>query len=141
MPDTFYKRLDFYRMLEAGRSDLAEIAAALGVSVRTLQRWKKAYDPGRSSFNPAGGRASPPERGSDAPTRCGNIRPARKGFREEIIAAVRQVALEGNVPAAKLLLSEYRYEPTDAEETLTVEKAVELLREWGEGTPQDKCND
>ncbi|MFH1861233.1 MAG: hypothetical protein ABH878_00335 [bacterium] len=48
--DLFYTRLDFNRMLKAGMTDLAAMALALGVSIRTLQRWKESYDPERFSL-------------------------------------------------------------------------------------------
>jgi hypothetical protein len=139
MPDTFYNRLDFYRMLNAGLSNLAEIAVALGVSIRTLQRWKKSYDPEKGPYGSLEDisvreRAPFPHdlwngfdgQGSVAVNNDFN----RRGTRSEIISAVRQVALEGNIPAAKLLLQEYRDLSESGEDVLTVEKAVELLREW-----------
>ena len=54
----------------------------------------------------------------------------RRGSREEIISAVRQQALDGNIQAAKLLLSEYEQDEDNGEEEVTVERAIELIREW-----------
>lgn len=127
MKDSFYSRLDFYRMLDAGMTNLAEMAEALQISVHTLQRWKKAYQPARS-----GGQTllsdnfeEPNQTGRNAcPPRSGGIE------RSQIIEAMRQVALEGNVPAAKLLLTEYQNQPPGNEEVLTVEGAIALLNEW-----------
>jgi hypothetical protein len=119
MSDLFYERLDFYRMLEAGMKDLNEIAEALGVNRGTLWRWKKACDPGRGPFNNMAGRQS------------GNgFRPEQRNSREEILAAIRHAALDGNVQAAKLLLAEYQDSLPEDKEILTVERATELLRDW-----------
>ncbi len=113
--DPFYLRLDFYRLLETGVTDLVKTAEALGVELRTLRRWQKAYDPQRGSFG-----------GWDGDHPASGL-----GDKGEILDAMRREALEGSVPAAKLLLSEYQEQPSEAtEEILTVEKAVELLREW-----------
>ena len=115
MKDSFYDRLDFYRMLEAGHTDLDEIAVALTVDVKILRRWKRSYDTGRGPFGAEAAPASP-------------LRPA--GEREDILTAMRRAALEGNVPAAKLLLAEYGEPPAPEGEVLTVEKAAALIREW-----------
>ncbi len=151
MQDNFYDRLDFYRMLNAGMNNLAEMAVALQVSVRTLQRWKQGYDPEKGPYGSLGdisvhenlesklnlldgfdghGFVAVNDDGgwhASGPSLDGT---KHGSVRSEIIAAIRQVALEGNVPAAKLLLSEYHNEPEDGDEVLTVERAVELLREW-----------
>jgi len=146
MTDNFYDRLDFYRMLNAGMTNLAEIAVALQVSVRTLQRWRASYDADRGLF---GGRAAGVDVHStlrivgleavedvcadDINEESASDPSERSDDRGEIISAMRRVALDGNVPAAKLLLAEYA-ESVSGEakpgEVLTVEKAVELLREW-----------
>jgi hypothetical protein len=115
MKDTFYDRQDFYRMLEAGHTDLDKIAASLSIDVKILQRWKRSYDSGRGPF------------GVDAVI-SSSPRPA--GEREDILAALRRAALEGNVPAAKLLLAEYGEPPAAEGEVLTVEKAAALIQEW-----------
>jgi len=123
--DSFYLRLTFYRLLEAGRSDLFKISEALGVMVATLRRWKKAFDPAQGPF---GGDAK--DRKQPEPPVKPSPSPGDLGDRDEILEAMRRQALEGSVPAAKLLLTEIQEHPTDEEEILTVEKAVELLREW-----------
>jgi hypothetical protein len=115
MKDTFYDRLDFYRLLEAGQTDLDQIAAALSIDVKILRRWKRSCDPGRGPF---GADAAP-----SAPIR-------QEGQREDILDALRRSALEGNVPAAKLLLAEYGDPPAPEGEVSTVEKVVALIREW-----------
>lgn len=130
MEDNFYNRLDFYRMLHAGLTNLAEMSLALGVSIRTLQRWKKAFDPaklgGQTFLSGTAGELK--ETGKNAyPPLTGNL------HREAILEAMRRVALDGNVQAAKLLLTEYAESSGDdlsSADVLTVEKAVELLREW-----------
>jgi transposase len=117
MQDTFYLRLDFYRRLEGGGADLVQIADELGVEVKTLHRWQNSYDPARGPF------VSPKSDPSRPPTRP-------DGLREDILAALRRVALDGNVPAAKLLLTEYVDPAPAAEEEVTVETVARLIREW-----------
>jgi hypothetical protein len=117
MKDTFYNRLDFYRLLEAGNSDLEKIALALAMDVKILRRWQRRYDPGRGTFG---------TQGTPTPPLC------QEGKREDILAVLRRSALEGNVPAAKLLLAEYSDPPVPEGEVLTVEKAAALIREWHE---------
>jgi hypothetical protein len=116
MKDTFYDRLDFYRMLEEGRRDLEEISAALRIELKILQSWERKFDPKRGPFGTPG------------------VEPAQSslsmGQREDVLAAMRREALKGSVPAAKLLLTEYEDQPAEEDEVLTVEKAVALLREW-----------
>ena len=121
--DSFYERLDFYRLLEAGQTDVDRIAAALDMDIRRLKLWKRRYDSQRGPFGVQGG-------GETA------VRTTATD-RKEILEAMRRVALEGNVPAAKVLLTEYVAPPaTEGQEVLTIEKAVELLREWfGEPAP------
>ena len=131
--DSFYLRLTFYRLLEAGRSDLFKMSEALEVMVGTLRRWKKAYDPAQGPFGPKRGgqecqldqAATTPTRGKDA-----TPSPAADRDRDEILEAMRRQALEGSVPAAKLLLTEIQERPADGDEILTVEKAIELIRQW-----------
>jgi hypothetical protein len=115
MQDTFYTRLDFYRILEAGQTDLDKIAATLAVDAKILRRWKRGYDPGRGPFGVEAATSTPPR---------------VEGGREDILKAMRCTALEGSVPAAKLLLAEYGDPPASKGEVLTVEKAVALIREW-----------
>ena len=129
MSDTFYTRLDFYRLLEAGFTDVQKATEALGIHRGTLWRWKKAYDPGRGPFGIAGDA----NRGNSTDKNV--CPPVKQGSREEIITAMRQVALEGNVPAAKLLLSEYQNQPADEGDVLTVEGAVQLLEKWSVARP------
>lgn len=147
MPDTFYPRLDFYRMLHAGMTNLAEMALALGVSTRTLQRWKAGYDPRKGPYGsledvsvrdrlgfPNG---APEAFGGQENLAAINVLGIRRGTREEILWSLRRAALDGNVQAARLVLDEYSQSASGdlaAEDVLTVEKAVELLREWhGQG--------
>ena len=125
MQDTFYSRLDFYRMLHAGHSDLFKISEALGVMVATLRRWKKAFDPAQGPFGGEVKGRKRPEPHLEASPSQGDV-----GERDEILEAMRRQALEGSVPAAKLLLTEIQDRPADEDEILTVEKAIELLREW-----------
>ena len=49
--------------------------------------------------------------------------------REAVIQAMQRSALEGNVPAGKLVLSLFDADPLDTDQ-LSVESAVELLRQW-----------
>ncbi len=116
--DHFYHRLAFYRLLEAGRGDLAAMAQELLIPEVTLRRWQKTYDSGQGPFG--GNKADK------------NVCPSLRGNedREEILWALRRTALEGNVPAAKLLLTEYETAPIPTDEILTVDRALELLREW-----------
>lgn len=58
------------------------------------------------------------------------VTPKAGDGREAILEAMRREALDGNVSAAKLLLTEYQEPPDSDEDILTVEKAIELLREW-----------
>jgi hypothetical protein len=143
MPDTFYPRLDFYRMLHAGMANLAEMALALGVSIRTLQRWKASYDPAKGPYGsladisvrdrfafPQGSLEGFDGQGDLAARNGAGV---RRGSRQEILWALRRIALEGNVQAAKVVLEELAESgsgDSDGDEILTVEKAVELLREW-----------
>ena len=143
MQDTFYPRLDFYRMLHAGMTSLPEMALALGVSVRTLQRWKQHYDPKRGPYGSLqdisvrdrlGFPHQPPEEsGGQTGLAAINVAAIRQGSREEILWSLRRAALDGNVPAARVVLEEYSrsgsasFEPG---EVLDIEKAIELLRQW-----------
>ncbi len=153
MQDTFYNRLDFYRMLEAGVTSLSEVAIMYKTTLRTIQRWKKQYDNSRGPFGsiedvkiPDGAInlhfVSPPNERhevvsqKDVPPTFELAEQTCRGDRSEIISAVRQAALDGNIQAAKLLLSEYQSDDHDGDEILTVEKAIELLREWNNETPQ-----
>ena len=137
--DSFYLRLTFYRLLEAGRSDLFKISEGLGVMVGTLRRWKKAFDPAQGPFGGEAKSRKRPESPVVATATGKNVlkppsvacpSPTETNDRDEILEAMRRQALEGSVPAAKLLLTEIQERPADAEEILTVEKAIELLREW-----------
>ncbi len=138
MQNTFYDRLDFYRMLNTGMNNLAEMAYALKVSTRTLQRWKQDYDPERGPFGSIGDISVPvggdPQHETseeiDGQAHLADIVGARrkKITREDIMDAVRQSALDGNIQAAKLLLSEY--DTSDGDEVLTVDRALQLLDEW-----------
>jgi hypothetical protein len=143
MQDTFYPRLDFYRMLHGGMTNLAEMALTLGVSVRTLERWKTAYDPEKGPYGSLADisvrdRLDFPQgslEGLDGQEDLAAMNGAgvRRGSRQEILWALRRIALEGNVPAAKVVLEELAESDSggsDGDEILTVEKAVELLREW-----------
>ncbi len=124
-PDRFWQRLEFYRRLEAGETDLRAAAQELGVSAACVQRWRKQYDPSRAAFAVE---ACPSATPAGAPT---GALPGE--LRGEILSAMRSVALEGNVQAAKLLLTEYqpgRAEEAPGDEGLTVERAIELLRRW-----------
>ncbi|TKJ41050.1 hypothetical protein CEE37_05130 [candidate division LCP-89 bacterium B3_LCP] len=142
MPDTFYDRLDFYRMLNAGMNNFAKIAVALRVSVRTLERWKRSYDPEKGPYGSLGDISVDQMLESKLELLDGidgqgfvadNSEPElKKGPRAEILYALRQAALEGNVPAAKLLLSEYSNLPPEDGEVLTVENAIELIKSWAE---------
>jgi hypothetical protein len=46
---------------------------------------------------------------------------------------MRKEALDGSVPAAKLLLTEYQEQVMESDEVLTVEDAVRLIQEYMEG--------
>ena len=150
MKDTFYPRLDFYRMLNSGMTNLAQMAVVLQVSVRTLQRWKAGYDPEKGPYGSLGDVSVPELLASNLNLLEGfdgqgfvavnNDLNVRRGSREEIIHAVRLAALEGNVQAAKLLLSEYENQPMDQGDILTVERAVELMREWTTKSEQSPQN-
>jgi hypothetical protein len=148
MSDTFYARLNFYRLLHAGGADLPRLAQTLRVSVRTLKRWKESYDPDRIaaatlSDDVEGDPSAPGRVSCDGDNCAENAAQAegeppqatavsgRMSDRDEILKALRREALDGNVQAAKLLLAEYEGSHTGGEdEALTVEQAVELLREW-----------
>jgi len=143
MQDTFYPRLDFYRMLHAGMTNFPQMALALGVSIRTLQRWQAAYDPEKGPYGSLADisvrdRLDFPHgslEGFDGQEGLAVINGAgvRRGSRQEILWALRRIALEGNVQAAKLVLEEFAESGSggsQGDEILTVEKAVELLREW-----------
>lgn len=143
MPDNFYPRLDFYRMLHAGMTNLTEMALALRVSVRTLQRWKAGYDPRKGPYGSLEDvsvlerlgfpQESPEESGGQTGLADMFGVGAKRGV-DEIIWALRRIALEGNVPAAKLLLTEYQEHLAGEGDVLTVDRAVELLREWSNET-------
>jgi hypothetical protein len=119
MPDNFYARLDFYRMLNAGMTSLDEISRVLGVHRGTLWRWKQAYDPGRGPF------------GGQIEATAGQV--SAGSNRDAILSAMRKEALDGSVPAAKLLLTEYQEQVMESDEVLTVEDAVRLIQEYMEG--------
>ncbi len=148
MPDTFYTRLDFYRLLHAGSADLPRLAQTLRVSIRTLKRWKESYDPVRiaggslpdsdegdppaSEGAPSAGAVSGEDGARTADQPEAEIAHfVRHSDRDEILRALRREALDGNVQAAKLLLAEYEgNQSASEEEVLTIEQAAELLREW-----------
>lgn len=143
MPDTFYTRLDFYRLLNAGISDLLQLSKMLRVSTRTLKRWKEIYDPIRFAEGPPmEGVASDPSAhvGAVSADNAAQTAVSPQGEaahssgisdRDEILRALRREALDGNVQAAKLLLSEYDGSRSGGEdEVLTIEQAVDLLQEW-----------
>jgi len=142
MQDTFYDRLDFYRMLNAGVTDLNKIAYALQVSVRSLQRWKKSYDPEKGPYGSiddisVDDRDEVKHNLSDGNDGQGEVavRIGGYGTRREVVQALRMHALEGNVQAAKLLLTEYEMNPPEEGEMMTVDRALELLREWDAAKP------
>jgi hypothetical protein len=115
MKDTFYDRLDFYRLIESGNSDLEKMAEALTVDIKILRRWERSYDPGRGPFGAQTASSSPPR---------------LDGKRGDILGAMHRTAMGGSVPAAKLMLEEYTEPAAPQEEVLTVEKAIALIREW-----------
>jgi hypothetical protein len=166
--DLFYVRVAFYQWLEAGGRDLSAAAGELGVSVETLKKWKRGFDPDgvntsvrshlpilriesqdltqqgcavdygesterrHASFRQGGPEACHPQETDRNPPEDGrSVCPPQIDTRQDILEAMRRQALDGSVPAAKLLLTEYQSEPADKQEVLTVERAVELLREWG----------
>jgi|GEM_PF-6467668 len=116
----FYTRLEYYRLLEQG-CDPEEARRKLPAAVTpaTLRKWRQEYDPARGPY----GAAPEVSGGAD---------------RGEILAAMRRQALEGNVTAAKLLLSEY---PEAAPEAgaLTVEQAIALLKKWDSGAAESQA--
>ncbi|MFH1734445.1 MAG: hypothetical protein ABIE92_07020 [bacterium] len=141
MNDTFYNRLNFYRMLNAGITDLNKIAVALDVSFRSLQRWKRMYNPDNGPFGSIDDISvvDGEEVKHEVDDRFGGhtfladnivVGNGRRGSRKEVVQAIRQSALEGNVQAAKLLLTEYEMNPPEEGEMLTVDRALDLLREW-----------
>ncbi len=142
MQDTFYPRLDFYRMLHGGMTNLAEMALTLGVSIRTLERWKTAYDPEKGPYGSLADisvreqldfpQESVEGFGGQGDLAAMNGAGVRRGSRQEILWALRRLALEGNVQAAKVVLEELAESPdeSDGDEILTVEKAIELIRQW-----------
>ncbi|MCX6640263.1 MAG: hypothetical protein NTW14_07235 [bacterium] len=155
--DLFYVRLAFYGWLAEGGKDLAEAASRLGVGVGTLKRWERGFDPDGVGISvrshlpirqiesqdltqrhdltavDCGESTAQPYRNSSKETDK-NVCPTqimeRDDSRQDILVAMRQAALEGSVPAAKLLLTEYQQQPAQSEEVLTVERAIELIREW-----------
>ncbi len=144
MQDTFYNRLDFYRMLEAGVVNLNEVASMYKTTLRTVQRWKKQFDPSRGPYgliedvqlpdNTINLQFMSPENGRhdimSPEVVASALEQPDSGTRAEIVAAVRQAALNGNMQAAKLLLTEYEPKEKDGEEILTVDRALQLLDEW-----------
>ncbi|MBU1882277.1 hypothetical protein KKA08_09580 [bacterium] len=141
MNDTFYNRLNFYRMLNAGITDLNKIAVTLDTSHRTLARWKRIYDPDKGPFGEMSDIfvIDKDDIQHEWDDRFGRhegmadrfvIGSSRRGTRREVVQAIRQSALEGNVQAAKLLLTEYEMNPPEEGEMLTVDRALDLLREW-----------
>jgi len=131
--DSFYLRLTFYRLLEAGRSDLLKMSEALGIMVGTLRRWKKAFDPAQGPYGGnRGGQTLVSDPSATNERTDKNVCPPQNNLadRDEILEAMRRQALDGSVPAAKLLLTEIQERPADVDEILTVERAIELLREW-----------
>ena len=143
MQDNFYARLDFYRMLGSGMTNLAEMALALGVSVRSLQRWKSGYDPGKGPYGSLEDisvlerlgfpQEAPPITGGQDDLADRFAAGSGRSRKDEVLWAVRRSALDGNVQAAKLLLTEYQEHPEEGDEVLTVEDAVRLIQEYREG--------
>lgn len=91
----------------------------------TIWRWL------HSKKGAAGTLGSVPDRDGD---------PARNDSdRDVILRAMRLLAVEGSVPAAKLVLSN-DVDPIDLDSDLvTVESAVQLLREWHEADHCSSC--
>jgi transposase len=128
--DIFHTKLAVYLHLTKHRST-ANLAAVFGLPRSTAQKWVKEYN--RARFE------------SILKNFDLDLAPATEGGRAEecdrqqIRRMLVRQAEAGSTAATKLLLDLEREKPEAEDDQLTVEQAVELLRQWNGPRRCSKC--
>jgi|GEM_PF-1864896 transcriptional regulator with XRE-family HTH domain len=128
--EIFYTKLAVYLHIFKHKSQ-ENLAALFGVSRSTLAAWVEGFNRSRmesilKNFQVMGGELTEAlEAGGDT--------------LEEIRQLLLKQARNGSVAAAKIVLELERAEGRSGEEELTVEEAIELLRQWDGPRKCSKC--
>jgi predicted Zn-ribbon and HTH transcriptional regulator len=128
--DIFYTKLSIYLHLYKNKSP-DNLAAMFGLARNTVKGWVKEFNRSRlesilKSYN------------MDVLPEIEDL-DLEKFDRKEIRKILVRQAQTGNTQAAKMLLDMQEEEKPEGEEILTIEKALELLREWSGPSKCSKC--